>query len=320
MTESGKSRGHTLGYLRQLFSERSIRPRGSLGQCFLVDLNILDVLLNHAELDSSDFVLEVGAGTGSLTERLAARAASVVSVEVDPRMHALAADVVRSCPNVTLIQADVLRGKNSLNPQVADAIAAVAGPGSSMRRKLVANLPYCVATPVISLLLLSEFDWERFVVTIQKEVADRLVAGPGGKDYGGLSVLAQALADVEMLRELPPSVFWPRPSVSSAIVMVRPSAAKRAAIADLARFAAVVRGVMLYRRKNLRGALGSWLADVSKPEIDGFLAQHGFDGQRRAESFTVAEFIALAEKFPWPARGPGVRMAKMPAFTNKETR
>jgi 16S rRNA (adenine1518-N6/adenine1519-N6)-dimethyltransferase len=268
------------------------------------------MLLSHADLTRDDFVLEIGAGTGSLTERLAAQAGSVLSIEIDPRLHALAQDAIATCPNVTLLRSDVLRGKNALNPEVWTAIIMLAGAETAMRRKLVANLPYCVATPVISLLLLSNLEWDRFVVTIQKEVADRLIAAAGTKDYGGLSVLSQSLADVELLRELPASVFWPRPAVSSAIVMIKPSVAKRGMIADLARFAGVVRGVMLYRRKNLRGALNSWLADVPKTEIDRFLGERGIDGQRRAESFTVAEFIALAENFPWPTFGPGERSAK----------
>jgi 16S rRNA (adenine1518-N6/adenine1519-N6)-dimethyltransferase len=214
-------------------AERGLRPKHSKGQCFLVDLNLLDVLLREAEVGPEDVVLEVGAGTGSLTRRLAERAAAVLSLELDRGFFELASEHVADCSNVTLICTDALKGKNRLNPVLVEQLQRLAPPQSPYRRKLVANLPYNIATPLLCLLLLRDEPWDRFVFTVQKEVADRLVAQPGTKQYGTVSVLVQAVADAELLRTLPPSVFWPQPKVHSAMVRIRPNPAKRAAIADL---------------------------------------------------------------------------------------
>src|SRR5205823_1909029 len=123
------------------------------------------------------------------------------------------------------------------------------------RRKLVANLPYAVATPVISNFLLSEYSFERMVVMVQWEIAERLTARPGVKEYAALAILVQSIADVELVRRLPPATFWPRPQVDSAIVCIRPNAAKRAQVGDVLRFRHFMRDLYVHRRKNLRGTL-----------------------------------------------------------------
>ena len=292
------ARGHTQNYLRQLLAERGLAPRSSLGQCFLTDLNLLDILIDAAELSCDDFVLEVGTGTGSLTGRLAAAAGSVLSVEIDRGLAALARETIGLLPNVRLLEADILERKNALNSAVLAAINESAPAGGPLRRKLVANLPFVVATPVISLLLLDDRPWERFVVTIQKELADRLFAAPSTSDYGSISVLTQALADVTLLRELPPSVFWPKPKVWSAFVAITPNPTKRAAIAHVPTFHSFVRGVMLHRRKVLRAAMSGFFTDAPKPEIDRFLASQSIQPQTRAESLPPAEFVRLANALP----------------------
>ena len=292
------ARGHSQSYLRQLLTERGLAPRSSLGQCFLTDLNLLDIFVDTADLNADDVVLEVGAGTGSLTLRMASRARSVVSVEIDNGLFQLASESVCGLPNVTILHADILQKKNALNPEVLAAVDRIAPPELPVRRKLVANLPYVVATPVISLLLLDDRPWDRFLVTIQKELADRLLAVPGTKDYGHLSVLSQSLADVELLRELPPTVFWPRPKVWSAFVRITPQPAKRAAIRHLPTFFRFTRGVMLHRRKVLRVAMSSMLSDVTKSEVDEFLRDISIDPQSRAESMPASEFVRLANNLP----------------------
>src|SRR5262249_59288463 len=134
------------------------------------------------------------------------------------------------------------------------------------------------ATPVIANLLLSDECFERMVVTVQWEIAERLAAAPGSKDYGALSVLVQSVADVEILRRLPPSVFWPRPQVASAFVLVKPNAAKRAHVGDVARFRSFLRDLYVHRRKNLRGALaGAPSGRRSKEDVDRRLATLGID-------------------------------------------
>jgi len=247
----------TLSYLRQLFDERGLRPKGKLGQNFLVDLNLLDLLVRSAEVGRHDLILEVGSGTGSLTARLSEHAGWVVSVEIDPAFHTLAGEAVADRPNVTMLHADVLRAKNELNPDVLAVLRERLQAAGCRRLKLVANLPYAVATPVIANSLLTDLPFERMVVTVQWEIAERFMARPGTKDYGALAVLVESLANVSLVRRLPPGVFWPRPQVSSAIILVRPDSAKRQHVGDPQRFRHFLRDLYTHRRQNLRGALVS---------------------------------------------------------------
>jgi 16S rRNA (adenine1518-N6/adenine1519-N6)-dimethyltransferase len=199
---------------------------------------------------------------------------------------------------VALLRADVLKNKNELNPDVLRAVAELGARRGTKRVKLVSNLPYAVAVPVLTNLLLSELAVERMVVTVQWEIAARLLAAPGTKDYGALAVLVQSLADVELLRRLSPKVFWPRPLVDSAIVRVRPDAARRAHVGDPLRFRAFLRDLYVHRRKNLRGALAALPGrDLSKGDVDARLAELGLDGALRAEVLDREQHLSLCRAF-----------------------
>ena len=302
-------RRQTQSYLQGLFAQRGIAPRRQFGQNFLIDLNIHDLIAKTAELGPDDVVLEVGPGAGALTALMATRAAAVVAVEIDPAMAALAAEATAGLPNVRVVHADALSGKHTLNPEVLDHVRAGLAVSPSRRFKLVANLPYNVATPIISNLLVhAELCPALMVVTIQLELAERLRAEPGTDAYGALSVLAQSLADVSIVRMLPPSVFWPRPKVDSAVVLLRPGAEQRAAIPDLPWFHTVVRQVFLHRRKHLRHAVHAFAREQwTKADADALLEEIGLTGNVRAEALNVEEFLALAsvlrERVP-PAQVP----------------
>jgi 16S rRNA (adenine1518-N6/adenine1519-N6)-dimethyltransferase len=271
------------------------------------------VLLRAAELSRADLALEVGSGTGSLTVRLIEQAGAVVSVEVDPAFAALTEEAVHArfpaldrpgpdAPHVKLLHADALKNKNELEPDVLAAVQELAAAGGTERIKLVANLPYAVAVPVVSNLLLTELPIERMVVTVQWEIAERLIAGPGTKDYAALAVLVQSLAEVEVLRRLPPAAFWPRPQVESAIVLVRPDASRREQVVREAggvlRFRNFLRDLYVHRRKNLRGALVSRPSGgLEKPEVDEKLAGLGLDGTTRAEALDREQHLRLCQVF-----------------------
>jgi 16S rRNA (adenine1518-N6/adenine1519-N6)-dimethyltransferase len=292
----------TLSYLRNLFDQRGIRPKNKLGQNFLIDLNLIDLIARTAELTGEDLAVEIGSGTGSLTARLAEHAGSVLTVEIDPAFAALVRENLSDRPNVTFLHTDVLKNKNQLNPEVLGAIADLRQRPGCRHLKLVANLPYGVATPVISNFLLSEVPLERMVVTVQWEIAERLTAVPDHKEYGGLAVLVQTLADVSIVRRLPASVFWPRPQVASAIVRITPTAAKRARVierlGDLRRFRNFLRDLYTHRRKNLRGALaGRPGGRVSKEVVDRKLAELGLEGTSRAEDLDLEQHLRLCEAF-----------------------
>ena len=255
--------------------------------------------MHAAELGREDLVLEVGTGTGSLTNRLAEEAGYVLSVEIDPDFFTLAKEAVAGRPHVTLLCADILKNKNLLNPHVLAKLAELQSESRCSRLKLVANLPYVVATPVIANFLLSEIPLERIVVMVQWEIAERLLAQHGTEHYGALGVLVQSLADVDTVRSrVPPAVFWPRPQVASAIVRIRPSAAKRVHVGDALRFRTFLRDLYTHRRKNLRGGLsglpsGRW----KKAEVDQKLAELGLDPTARAEDLDIEQHLRLCAAF-----------------------
>jgi 16S rRNA (adenine1518-N6/adenine1519-N6)-dimethyltransferase len=298
MTSSRTSTRQTLSYLRNLFEGHGIRPKRKLGQNFLIDLNLLDVLVREAELTRQDLALEIGSGTGSLTVQLAERAGAVLSIEIDLAFFKLAREATAGQDNVTLIHGDVLKNKNELHPAVLNTLRDLQLSSGCSRVKLVANLPYVVATPVISNLLLERLPLDRLVATVQLEIAERLTARAGTKAYGALSVFVQSLADVEMLRRLPPAAFWPRPQVASAIVLIRPDEKKRARVGDVQGFRHFLRDLYVHRRKNLRGALAGWpTGRRSKEEVDRLLDRIGLDARMRAEELDVEQHLTLCAAY-----------------------
>ncbi len=294
----------TQSYLRRLFAERGIAPQRRLGQNFLIDLNIHDVIVEAAEVGPGDLILEVGPGTGALTSLMASRGAAVVAVDLDPAMAKLAAESTAGLPNVRVLHRDALAGKHEINAEVLDAVRSGLASDPARRFKLVANLPYNIATPLISNLLVHpDLRPERMVVTIQRELADRLIARPSTGAYGSVSVLVQALASASIVRNLPPSVFWPRPKVDSAVVEIRPDAAFRERVGDVAWFHKVVRQVFQHRRKYIRHVLsGFGTGDWTRADVDVWLQEHGLSGQLRAEEIDVEGYLRLAhalrERFP----------------------
>jgi 16S rRNA (adenine1518-N6/adenine1519-N6)-dimethyltransferase len=287
----------TQSYLKSLFARKGIYPRHRFGQNFLIDLNIHDLIVKAADVKPGDVVLEVGPGAGALTSLMASTGATVVAVEIDPAMAELTREATAGMINVRVLNVDALAGKNKLNPEVLDNVRSGLAVAPSRRLKLVANLPYNVATPIIgNLLVHPELRPERVVATIQLELARRMMAEPDSDDYGALSVLVRALTDFTLVRTLRPGVFWPRPKVDSAVISLIPNETKRASIGDLAWFHSVVRKVFLHRRKNLRRVLYSLWRDrwADKDEVDALLDGLGLTGQVRAEAMNVEEHIALA--------------------------
>jgi 16S rRNA (adenine1518-N6/adenine1519-N6)-dimethyltransferase len=285
----------TQSFLMRRFEEAGLRPETRRGQNFLIDLNLLDLLVRTAEVGPGDVVLEVGTGLGSLTTRLAEKAAAVVTVEIDTRLFQLASEELAQATNVTLLQQDALHSKNTLSPVILDAVREKLSqiPGSQF--KLAANLPYNVATPILSNLLAADRVPVSMTATIQKELADRIAALPGTKDYSALSIWIQALADVEIVRVMPPQVFWPRPKVQSAIVHIVTRPAKRARLQDVAFFHQFVRALFFHRRKLLRVVLAGMLREhLDKPAIDALLAEHDVETSARAEELPGEKLIELA--------------------------
>ncbi len=284
----------TQSFLMRRFAEVGIHPKTRHGQNFLIDLNLLRLLAESAKLSPDDVVLEVGTGTGSLTGLMAPQVAKVITVEVDSQMQVLAGEELIDHPNVELLATDALHNKNRLNAEVLDAVRRALAEDPRRQFKLVANLPYNIATPIISNLLTQSPIPTSMTVTIQKELADRIMAAPKTKDYGALSVWVQCQCEVELVRILPPQVFWPRPKVHSAIIHLRFDPERRAAIADPEFVHSTVRALFLHRRKFLRSATISAFKDrLSKEQVDAVLAEMNLGASARGEELDVPTLVAL---------------------------
>ena len=291
-------RNQTLSYLKSKFREIGIRPVSKHGQNFLIDMNLLDLLVRAADIQKDDVILEIGTGTGTLSTRMADQAGHVVTVEIDPHMATFAMEELEDFENVTILNFDVLRNKNSFRPEMLETIRQKMAEIGTDRFKLAANLPYNVATPIISNLLRTEITPVSMTVTIQKELAERITAAPSTKDYSALSVWIQSQCHCEIVRIMPPSVFWPAPKVHSAILHIQIDPARRAAIPDLEFFHEFNRSLFFHRRKFLRSVLHSaFKGRLEKGEVDEVMQQHGLSESARAESFQVVEILAMSEIF-----------------------
>jgi 16S rRNA (adenine1518-N6/adenine1519-N6)-dimethyltransferase len=286
----------TISFLQKRFREVGLEPDKRHGQNFLIDINLIDLLIRTADLGPDDVVLEIGTGTGSLTARMAEQAGAVVTVEIDEHLHLLASEELIDVPNVTLLHQDALRNKNNLHDNVIAAVKAKLAEAPGRRFKLAANLPYNIATPILSNLLSTDITPVSMTATIQRELAERIIAPPRTKDYSALSIWMQALCDAEIVRIMPPDVFWPRPKVESAIIHIVPQPEKRAKIPDLKYFHEFVRSLFFHRRKFLRGVLvAAYKERLEKSDIDAVMAEHQFGPTTRAEELDVATILALCE-------------------------
>ncbi len=286
----------TASFLQRRFADVGIRPQTRHGQNFLIDLNLIDVLIREANIGPQDVVLEVGTGTGALTSMLAATAGFVVTVEVDPQLFQLASEELFGMDNVEMLHQDVLRNKNHLQPNVLETIQARMDDIPAARFKFAANLPYNIATPLISNLLLTPLVPVSMTVTIQKELAERITARPRTKDYSALSIWVQSQCTAEILRLLPPSVFWPRPKVDSAIIHIVPDPVRRAAISDLGFLNRFVRALFFHRRKFLRSVMISAMkGELDKAQVDEIMRTAQLGPETRAEELPVEEVVQLAE-------------------------
>ncbi len=306
------SERQTLSYLQQRFGSARLQPQTKFGQNFLIDLNLVELIASSAELGPRDVVLEVGTGMGSLTGLLAQQAGHVVTVEIDHHLAELARSEFSGLENVTFLEQDALKNKNHLHPRVIEVVQRLVAELPGGRLKLVANLPYNVATPILSNLLDIEPWPSLMVATIQKELAQRIVASPSSKDYSALSVWMQAQCKCEILRTMPPSVFWPRPKVDSAILRIQPQKILRKRIRDPSFFHLLVRSIFQHRRKFLRTALHFAARQAAKESsgrdtnteattatekqtVDGILSGLGIDGTSRAEQLTPEQMLELSE-------------------------
>ena len=278
------------------FREVGIQPATRHGQNFLIDLNLQQLIVDSGDLSRRDVVLEVGTGTGSLTALMAQRAGAIITIEIDGHLFELASELLLGCDNVTMLKHDVLKNKNKFDQRVMDALHVELAKDPDRRLKLVANLPYNIATPVLSNLLCCDHVPHSMVATIQKELADRMVAKPWSKDYGALSAWMQCQADTEIVRIMAPSVFWPSPKVESAIVRIVVDPERRAQVPDLHYFHQFVKTIFIHRRKFLRAnVVAAMKQHLSKEEVDEVMAPMELQPDTRSEQLDVPTLLKLTE-------------------------
>ena len=280
--------------IERLLASAGLSPNKRLGQHFLIDLNLMRLLLDTARIHHNDIILEIGCGTGSFTEGLAEAAGAVIGVEYDDNLARIAAGAVKKAANVKIINADVLESKNRLCPAVSEAIDEARGEFNG-RMLLVANLPYNVAASVMMNLIIGPEVVDGMHVTVQKEVAQRMTATAGEKNYGILSILMAAAGQVKLIRNLRPSVFWPRPEVESSMVSFVRQRKNVQRIHDIELFREVVGLFMGHRRKMLKACVKFSEGRLEKVHKWGdVFAQAFVEPHHRPEELSADDYISIA--------------------------
>ena len=259
-------------------------PNQKLGQHFLIDPHTLQEITWAAKLTDADFVLEIGAGLGFLTSVLAATAKKVVAVEIDDFLYAELQLKFSRTPHISLIQGDIL--KQDLPTLLNDS--------PPQNTKIVANLPYYITTPVLWELLKHRQKIGTCVLTMQTEVAERIISPPGNKRYGALSIGVSYYADAEIVHTIPPNQFYPSPQVDSSVLRLQMRDTPQVTVENEALFFRIVRAAFQSRRKMLRNALLKNGVFISAEVFNTVCAQLGIDPRRRGETLDLAEFAALA--------------------------
>ena len=298
---------HTKSMLKVLFEERGIRIKKQWGQNFLIDQNLLQFIVKTAELSRNDVVLEIGAGTGSLTRLLAQKAGHVFAVEVDRKLFEILEETLKDFNNVTLINRDILKSKHHIQPEIVEAISDHVSTANSSTEdscvKVIANLPYYISTPVIIDLLQEILPIKTMILMLQRDTTDRIMAHPGTKDYGVLSIMTRLFAEVKVLKKLSPQVFWPAPQVDSAIVKMTVNRHTYVdTIRDYRGFQDVVRSIYSSRRKTLSNSLLSLCSShgikkgETRDDLMSILERVGIRPDSRGEELEIEKLIELSNE------------------------
>ena len=266
---------------KHILKSFNIHMSKKLGQNFLIDESIVDGIVDAADIQEGETVLEIGAGIGTLTQGLAEAKANVIAVELDKRLPDVLAHTLDGYENVKIVQGDILKVN----------IPEITGGGSF---KVVANLPYYITTPIVMALLEQRLPMTKLVTMVQKEVALRMVANPGKKDYGALSIAVQYYTKPKIVLDVPPYSFIPAPDVDSVVICCDVRQKPPVDVADEKMFFRVVKAAFCQRRKTLNNALKTM--GIDKETVMGILQQSGIDGVRRGETLSLTEFAVIANQ------------------------
>lgn len=267
---------------QHILNRFKLRADKKLGQNFLIDENVVHQIVAAAELSEADTVLEVGPGIGTLTQGLAESKARVVAVELDTRLLRVLATTLNGYDNVRVVHGDILK---------VNIMEEVGAPSF----KVCANLPYYITTPIIFALLEKRLPMERLVAMVQKEVAERMAAQPGGKEYGALSVAIQYYTEPKIAFIVPPTSFIPAPAVDSAVIVCKRREKPPVEVCDEGLFFRVVKAAFSLRRKMLSNSLKNM--GIKSEQVAKWLELAGVDGKRRAETLSLEDFAKLTNSF-----------------------
>ena len=259
------------------------------GQNFLIDTHVLDKIIAASQITKDDFVLEIGPGIGTMTQYLSVAAREVVAVEIDKTLIPILEDTLSEFPNVTVINDDILKVD----------VAGIARERNDGRPvKVVANLPYYITTPIIMGLFENQVPLDSITIMVQKEVADRMKTGPGSKDYGALSLAVQYYAKPEIVANVPPNCFMPRPKVGSAVIRLTRYEQPPVFVKDERLMFRIIRASFNQRRKTLvNGLKNSGELSFTKEEIETAIEKCGLSPSVRGEALTLEQFAALTNAF-----------------------
>lgn len=258
------------------------------GQNFLIDSNILEKIVDSAELTEQDCVLEIGPGIGTMTQYLAEQAREVIAVEIDKNLLPILEETLGDYDNVTVINEDILK---------VDINRIVQERNGGRPIKVVANLPYYITTPIIMALFEKHIPLQSITIMVQKEVADRMQVGPGTKDYGALSLAVQYYSKPEIVARVPASCFMPRPNVDSTVIRLERYDEPPVEVADESYLFAVIRASFNQRRKTLvNGLTNAGNLGVSRPDVEKVLAEMELSPTVRGETLTLEQFAELSSR------------------------
>lgn len=272
---------------KEILQKYKFTFKKSLGQNFIVDSNILENIVKHAGIDAASGAIEIGPGIGALTEQLAIHSKNVVAYEIDQRLLPILRDTLGAYDNIELIHQDILEA------DVVNMIQTKFAADQAVH--IVANLPYYITTPILMKLLTDRLPVDSITVMIQKEVAERMAAGPNKKSYGSLSIAVQYYTEASIVMNVPKTVFMPQPNVDSSVLHLKTRDEPPVQVDDEDYFFKLVRACFAQRRKTLLNNLASFFQEkYNKAELTALLKTIDIDGIRRGESLTMEEFAKLA--------------------------
>jgi 16S rRNA (adenine1518-N6/adenine1519-N6)-dimethyltransferase len=285
-----------MGNTKELVKRFNIRLTKSLGQNFLTDDAVLNQIVDAADVNKKDFIIEVGSGVGSMTSALALRAASIIGIEIDKHLIPALRDNLKEFSNVEIINEDIL--KIDLKNMVDEKLTKLKESSEDTSVKVIANLPYYITTPIIMKFLEEAPGIDAMVFMVQKEVADRMCAPPGGKDYGALSIAVQYYSKPEKIFNVPPHCFIPQPNVDSTVIKLNVLKVPPVELLSKDMFFKTVKAAFAQRRKTLVNALSnSGYFTESKTDIVRILKELGIDEKRRGETLSIMQFAQLSNSF-----------------------